>query len=55
MARIIIIMLGDKMNFAFIIELIILIGVFWGDGVTGANDSYQHAVELLSKHPLIDG
>ena len=40
------------MSFALIFVLIV---AFWGDGARGADDPYQHAVELLSKHPLIDG
>ena len=42
------------MSFA-LITYGILIGVLLGGSANGEDDPYQHAVELLSKHPLIDG
>ena len=33
----------------------VLIGVLLGGSANGEDDPYQHAVELLSKYPLIDG
>lgn len=33
----------------------ILIGGLLGGSANGQDDPYQHAVELLSKYPLIDG
>ena len=42
------------MNYALII-CGVLIGGLLGGSANGHDDPYQHAVELLSKHPLIDG
>ena len=33
----------------------VLVGVLLRSAANGEDDPYQHAVELLSKHPLIDG
>lgn len=35
--------------------VVILVGVLCWGSVNAKDDPYQHAVELLSKHPLIDG
>lgn len=45
-----------KPQMSFIpIVFVVLIGVVLGGGANGEDDPYQHAIELLSKHPLIDG
>ena len=42
------------MSFTLIVYTV-LVGVLLGGNARGEDDPYQHAVELLSKHPLIDG
>ena len=42
------------MSFTLIVWTV-LAGVLLGGSANGEDDPYQHAVELLSKHPLIDG
>ena len=38
-----------------LIVYVVLIGGLLGGSAKGQDDPYQHAVELLSKYPLIDG
>lgn len=43
-----------QMSFTPIVFVVLIGVVLWG-GANGEDDPYQHAIELLSKHPLIDG